>query len=82
MPSRTRCHPFVLAAPQAVRTRLAGAVQELARMAKAQREMGACLDALRLLLQRMASGSADGDDAADDSARPAAGPGVQEPAAR
>lgn len=42
-------------------------MQELARLAKCQREMGGCLDMLRLLLQRMASGGPlDGEEGGED----------------
>ena len=44
---------------QELRSHLAAAVQDLARMAKFQREMGGCLDMMRLLLQRMAAGSGE-----------------------
>ena len=55
---------------QQLRGRLAAAAKDLARLAKAQREVGACLDALRLLLARMAGGGGGGggDDGDDDDA--------------
>ena len=56
---------------QELRTRLAAAVQVLARMATFQRELGSCLDALRLLLQRMAAGADEADEADELAMAPA-----------
>ncbi|GBF88459.1 hypothetical protein Rsub_01172 [Raphidocelis subcapitata] len=54
-----------------LRTRLSVAVQDLAALAKAQREIGSCLDMLRLLLHRMAG--ADAEDGGGEAGAPAGG---------
>lgn len=51
-----------MAPPQALQGQLAAAVGDLARLAKSQREMGALLDSLRALLQRMAAGGDDREE--------------------
>lgn len=62
------CPAHPARASQELRTRLAAAVQVLARMATFQRELGSCLDSLRLLLQRMADGGALEADEAEEAA--------------
>ena len=74
--------PLLLPPPcaQALRARLSAAVQELARMAKCQRELGSCLDLMRPLLQRMASGAElEGEEGGEDegaASSPSLAPGM------
>jgi hypothetical protein len=64
---------------QQLRAHLSTAVQDLARLAKAQREVGSCLDMLRLLLHRMAG--TDTEDSSGEGGAAVAGDGAAAAAA-